>query len=145
MIKVQNLSKSFGPKLAVNGVSFSVERGEVLGFLGPNGAGKSTTMRMITGFIPPTAGKIRVGGYDVVSDPVRVKRVIGYLPENAPAYVDMTVRSFLGFCAELSGLGRAERKKAVNRVIEMCFLESVLDQSVDTLSKGFRHRTCFAQ
>jgi ABC-2 type transport system ATP-binding protein len=145
MIQVENLTKAFGPKLAVNRVSFSVQRGEVLGFLGPNGAGKSTTMRMITGFIPPSDGKVSVGGYDVVADPVRVKRLIGYLPENAPAYVDMTVRGFLGFCAELSGLRRAERKKAVNRVIEMCFLESVINQSVDTLSKGYRHRTCFAQ
>ncbi len=145
MIKVENLSKAFGPKLAVNGVSFSVERGEVLGFLGPNGAGKSTTMRMITGFIPPSDGKISVGGFNMVTDPIPAKRLIGYLPENAPVYIDMTVYGFLSFCAELSGLRGDERKKAVNRVVEMCFLESVLYQSVDTLSKGYRHRTCFAQ
>jgi ABC-2 type transport system ATP-binding protein len=145
MIQAQNLTKAFGSKLAVNGVSFSVERGEVLGFLGPNGAGKSTSMRMITGFIPPSDGKISVGGHDVVNDPIRARRLIGYLPENAPVYGDMTVRGFLSFCAELSGLSGAARKKAVNRVVEMCFLESVLNQSVDTLSKGFRHRTCFAQ
>ena len=145
MIKVQNLSKAFGPKLAVNDLSFSVERGEVLGFLGPNGAGKSTSMRMITGFIPPSSGKVTVGGFDMVTDPIPAKRLIGYLPENAPVYVDMTVRSFLGFCAELSGLRGDARKKAVHRVVEMCFLESVLYQSVDTLSKGYRHRTCFAQ
>jgi ABC-2 type transport system ATP-binding protein len=145
MIQVENLSRSFGHKLAVNDISFTVERGEVLGFLGPNGAGKSTTMRMITGFIPPTKGKIRVGGYDVLSDPIPAKRLIGYLPENAPAYVDMSVRGFLDFCADLSGLRGKARKEAVDRVVEMCFLESVLDQSVDTLSKGFRHRTCFAQ
>jgi len=145
MIHVENLTKAFGPKLAVNRISFSVQRGEVLGFLGPNGAGKSTTMRMITGFLPPTDGKISVGGHDVVAHPVRVKQLIGYLPENAPAYVDMTVRSFLSFCAELSGLSGAARKKAVARVIEMCFLEPVVNQSVDTLSKGYRHRTCFAQ
>ncbi len=145
MILAENLVKAFGPKLAVNGVSFSVERGEVLGFLGPNGAGKSTTMRMLTGFIPPSSGKISVGGHDMLSDPIPAKRLIGYLPENAPVYVDMTVRSFLGFCAELSGLCGDARKKAVNRVIEMCFLEPVQYQSVDTLSKGYRHRTCFAQ
>ncbi len=145
MILAENLVKAFGPKLAVNGVSFSVERGEVLGFLGPNGAGKSTTMRMLTGFIPPSSGKISVGGHDMLADPIPAKRLIGYLPENAPVYVDMTVRSFLGFCAELSGLCGDARKKAVNRVIEMCFLEPVQYQSVDTLSKGYRHRTCFAQ
>ena len=145
MIHAEKLSRAFGQRLAVDGVSFSVERGEVLGFLGPNGAGKSTTMRMITGFIPPSAGKIRVGGHDVAADPVAAKRLIGYLPENAPVYSDMTVRGFLGFCAELSGLRGATRRKAVDRVVEMCFLESVLHQSVDTLSKGYRHRTCFAQ
>jgi ABC-2 type transport system ATP-binding protein len=145
MIVAENLTKAFGSKLAVKGISFTVERGEVLGFLGPNGAGKSTTMRMITGFIPPSDGKISVGGHDVVTDPIPAKALIGYLPENAPVYVDMTVRSFLSFCAELSGLSGGARKRAVHRVVEMCFLESVLDQSVDTLSKGFRHRTCFAQ
>jgi ABC-2 type transport system ATP-binding protein len=145
MIKVENLSKAFGPKLAVNNVSFTVERGEVLGFLGPNGAGKSTSMRMITGFIPPSAGKISVGGFDVITDPISAKRLIGYLPESAPVYVDMSVHGFLSFCAELSGLRGDARKKAVHRVVEMCFLESVLYQSVDTLSKGYRHRTCLAQ
>lgn len=145
MIKVERLSKSFGPKLAVNEVSFTVERGEVLGFLGPNGAGKSTTMRMITGFIPPTAGRVTVGRFDVAKDPLPAKRLIGYLPENAPAYTDMTVEGFLKFCAELRGLSGQARNKAVENVVEMCFLESVRFQSVDTLSKGYRHRTCFAQ
>jgi ABC-2 type transport system ATP-binding protein len=145
MIKVENLRKSFGPKQAVNDISFTVERGEVLGFLGPNGAGKSTTMRMITGFIPPTGGKVEVGGFDMVRDPLPAKRLIGYLPENAPAYTDMTVESFLQFCAELRGLRGDACKKAVGSVLEMCFLESVRYQSVDTLSKGYRHRTCFAQ
>jgi ABC-2 type transport system ATP-binding protein len=145
MIKVENLTKTFGPKVAVNRVSFSVERGEVLGFLGPNGAGKSTSMRMITGFIPPTEGKITVGGHDMVENPIPAKALIGYLPENAPAYSDMTVHGFLTFVAELRGLKGDTRKKAVNRAVEMCFLESVIHQSVDTLSKGYRHRTCFAQ
>lgn len=145
MIKVENLKKAFGPKLAVNGVSFSVERGEVLGFLGPNGAGKSTTMRMITGFIPPTEGRITVGGNDITTNPIEAKRLIGYLPENAPAYSDMTVRSFLNFSAQVRGLSGRERRQAIDRVIELCFLENVVHQSVDTLSKGYRHRTCFAQ
>jgi ABC-2 type transport system ATP-binding protein len=145
MIKVENLCKLFGPKVAVDHISFTVERGEVLGFLGPNGAGKSTTMRMITGFIPPSEGKVSVGGHDMATDPIAAKRLIGYLPENAPAYADMTVESFLGFVAELRGLRGDDKKKAIQRVVEMCFLESVLYQSVDTLSKGYRHRTCFAQ
>ena len=145
MIKVENLKKLFGTKHAVDGVSFSVERGEVLGFLGPNGAGKSTTMRMITGFFPPTEGRVTVGGFDMVENPIPAKRLIGYLPENAPAYTDMTVHSFLNFAAEIRGLNGEARKKAVNRAVEMCFLESVLHQSVETLSKGYRHRTCFAQ
>src|SRR6266481_3920696 len=136
MIKVQNLAKSFGTKKAVDGISFTVERGEVLGFLGPNGAGKSTTMRMITGFIPPTGGGITVGGYDMVENPIPAKRLIGYLPENAPAYTDMTVQGFLGFCAEIRGLRGEAKAKAVDRVVEMCFLESVRHQSVETLSKG---------
>src|SRR5512136_547507 len=145
MIKVQNLKKAFGPKWAVNGVSFTVERGEVLGFLGPNGAGKSTTMRMITGFLPPSGGSVSVGGFDIVEHPIEARRLIGYLPENAPAYTDMTVHGFLNFAAEIRGLRGDDRKKAVSRVVETCFLESVLHQSVETLSKGYRHRTCFAQ
>ena len=145
MIKVQNLAKMFGTKRAVDGVSFSVDRGEVLGFLGPNGAGKSTTMRMITGFLPPTSGAVSVGGFDIVQHPIEARRLIGYLPENAPAYTDMTVYGFLNFTAEIRGLRGDARKQAVGRVVEMCFLKAVLHQSVETLSKGFRHRTCFAQ
>lgn len=145
MIKVENLRKTFGPKVAVNGISFTVERGEVLGFLGPNGAGKSTSMRMITGFIPPTSGKVTVGGFDMVENPIAAKKLIGYLPENAPSYVDMTVYGFLEFAAELRGMRGEQKKKAIHRAVEMCFLENVLYQSVDTLSKGYRHRTCFAQ
>jgi ABC-2 type transport system ATP-binding protein len=145
MIKAENLAKMFGDKRAVDGLSFSVERGEVLGFLGPNGAGKSTTMRMITGFIPPSAGKVSVGGYDLAENPIPAKRMIGYLPENAPAYMDMTVNGFLSFTAEIRGLRGDARRRAVARVVEMCFLEGVVHQSVETLSKGYRHRTCFAQ
>src|SRR5512140_2789276 len=145
MIKVQNLAKYFGAKHAVDGISFAVERGEVLGFLGPNGAGKSTTMRMITGFLPPSGGSVSVGGFDIVEQPIQARRLIGYLPENAPAYTDMTVHGFLNFAAEIRGLRGDARKKAVSRAVELCFLESVLRQSVETLSKGYRHRTCFAQ
>lgn len=145
MIHVRNIEKRFGPKAAVDGISFSVEKGEVLGFLGPNGAGKSTTMRMITGFIPPTSGEITVGGFDVTENPIAARSLIGYLPENAPSYTDMTVKGFLMFCAELRGLSGTARTKAVERVVEMCFLEPVFYQSIETLSKGYRHRTCFAQ
>ena len=145
MIKIENLVKTFGAKRAVDGVSFAVERGEVLGFLGPNGAGKSTTMRMITGFMPPTEGRVTIGGHDVAESPLEAKRLIGYLPENAAAYPDMTVQGFLRFAAELRGLHGDARKRAVGRVVELCFLQSVVRQSIDTLSKGYRHRTCLAQ
>ena len=120
MIRVENLTKHFGPKVAVNGISFTVERGEVLGFLGPNGAGKSTTMRMVTGFIPPTGGKVTVGGFDITSSPIEAKRLIGYLPENAPCYADMTVQGFLSFVAELRGL-RGDAKK-MRFVLPICLL-----------------------
>ena len=145
MIRIENLVKTFGPKRAVDGVSFGVERGEVLGFLGPNGAGKSTTMRMVTGFMPPTSGRVTVGGHDVAESPLEAKRLIGYLPENAASYPDMTVKGFLEFAAELRGLTGSQKKQAVARVVERCFLESVLRQSIDTLSKGYKHRTCLAQ
>jgi len=145
MIQVKNLIKVFGTKVAVDDVSFSVEKGEVLGFLGPNGAGKSTTMRMVTGYFRPTSGSVNLCGIDMLEDPELAKQRLGYLPENAPLYSDMTVASFLGFCAELRGLHGSARTKAIDRVLDMCFLDSVRNQSVDTLSKGYRHRTCFAQ
>ena len=145
MIRIEHLVKLFGAKRAVDDVSFTVARGEVLGFLGPNGAGKSTTMRMITGFIPPSAGKVTVGEYDIAQSPLKAKRLIGYLPENAAAYPDMTVASFLEFIAALRGIEGAARRKAVRRVVDLCFLSSVLGQTIDTLSKGYKHRTCLAQ
>src|SRR3954465_3016174 len=145
MIRIENLVKTFGAKRAVDGISFTVERGEVLGFLGPNGAGKSTTMRMITGFMPPPQAKIPVAGFAGAESPLQAKRLIGYLPENAAAYPDMTVEGFLNFAAELRGLEGAARKKAIRRVVDLCFLDSVLNQSIDTLSKGYKHRTCLAQ
>ena len=145
MINVENLTKIFGTKRAVDGVSFTVARGEVLGFLGPNGAGKSTTMRMLTGFLPPTSGKVTVGGFDITENPIPAKKLLGYLPESAPAYTDMTVHGFLDFAAEIRGLRGDAKKAAISRVVDLCFLNTVLHQNVDTLSKGYRHRTCFAQ
>jgi ABC-2 type transport system ATP-binding protein len=145
MINVEHLTKRFGTKCAVDDVTFSVSKGEVLGFLGPNGAGKSTSMRMITGYLPPTSGNITVAGFNVTDQPLEARRRIGYLPENAPIYSDMTVHGFLGFCAEMRGLFGQAKKDAIDRVVQLCFLERVLHQSVDTLSKGFRHRTCLAQ
>lgn len=145
MIIVENLVKEFGAKRAVNGVSFEVKQGEVLGFLGPNGAGKSTSMRIITGFMPATSGRVTIGGHDIAVDPIAAKRLIGYLPESAPSYPDMTVHSFLNWAAEMRGMDGAAREAAVKRVTGLCFLENVLHQSVDTLSKGYRHRTCLAQ
>ena len=145
MIHVEQLVKRFGPKVAVNRITFQLERGEVLGFLGPNGAGKSTTMRMITGFIPPSEGSVKVGDHDILDQPIQAKRLMGYLPESAPCYPDMTVYGFLDFAAEIRGISGSDRKKAIHRVVDLCFLGSVLHQSVDTLSKGYRHRTCFAQ
>jgi ABC-2 type transport system ATP-binding protein len=122
-----------------------VTKGEVLGFLGPNGAGKSTTMRMVTGFYPATSGTVLVEGVDIGNDPLLAKEKIGYLPENAPLYEDMNVQGFLRFCAGLRGFDGAERERAVDRAIETTFLEPVRHQSIDTLSKGYRHRTCLAQ
>lgn len=145
MIKVENLSKSFGATRAVDDVTFEVSRGEVLGFIGPNGSGKSTTMRMITGFIPPSSGRVFVCGHDMLADPIPAKRRIGYLPESAASYDDMSVVAFLRFAADMRGLTGDAKRRAVARAAELCFLEPVLGQSIDTLSKGFRHRTCFAQ
>ena len=145
MIEVKNLSKHFGEKVAVDEISFTVQKGEVLGFLGPNGAGKSTTMRMVTGYLPPTAGDVTVGGADIVEEEIQAKSKIGYLPENAPLYSDMTVEDFLRFSAEMRRVPADQVEEAVDKAIETCFLQRVRQQSVDTLSKGFRHRTCLAQ
>ncbi|MCK5851102.1 MAG: ATP-binding cassette domain-containing protein [Kiritimatiellae bacterium] len=145
MIKVNNLHKLYGRIKAVNGISFKIEKGEVLGFLGPNGAGKTTTMRMITGFLPPTSGSVTVCGHDVTKNPVAAKTVIGYLPENAPTYASMTVTSFLLFVADLRGFQRKTRKSQVDATIEQCRLEKVRHQTISTLSKGYKQRVCFAQ
>ena len=145
MLTVSELKKTFGPIHAVNGVSFTVNKGEVLGFLGPNGAGKSTTMRMITGFLPPSGGTATICGHDIQGDPVAAKRCIGYLPENAPCYHAMTVTEFLTFIARVRGFDSREGRARVEAAIRKSRLESVRHQPVETLSKGFRQRTCFAQ
>lgn len=145
MIEVKNLAKRFGTKTAVDDVSFNVEKGEILGFLGPNAAGKSTTMRMITGFIPPSSGTAVVGGHDILTDSIQARRKIGYLPENAPVYPDMSVFDYLAFCAEIRGFTRADRNRKVEETIQKCFLNDVKGQTINTLSKGFRQRVCFAQ
>lgn len=145
MIEVTNISKHFGAKVAVDNLSFTVAKGEVLGFLGPNGAGKSTTMRMITGFIPPTSGDAKICGISITENPAEAKTKIGYLPESAPLYNDMTVIGFLKFCADVRKLSGSDKRDAVEKAIETCFLTNVAHQSIDTLSKGYRHRACLAQ
>jgi ABC-2 type transport system ATP-binding protein len=145
MIEVERLVKRFGPITAVNGVSFSVGRGEVLGFLGPNGAGKSTTMKMITGFLAASEGAVRVCGHDVADEPIAAKAAIGYLPEGAPAYPDMTPIAFLNFIADIRGLEGAHRRQRLEYVIGNVHLDEVLEQPIDTLSKGFKRRVGLAQ
>lgn len=145
MIEVKHLTKYFGQHKAVDDISFVVRKGEILGFLGPNGAGKSTTMRMITGFIPPSGGSVVIGGEDISENSLAARKKIGYLPENAPVYRDMAVFDYLDFCAQIRGFGGAEKKRIVNQTIEKCFLSKVKFQTVSTLSKGFKQRVCFAQ
>lgn len=145
MIEVKKITKDFGKIKAVDEVSFCVEKGEILGFLGPNGAGKSTTMRMITGFIPPTSGTAVVGGYDIRENSISARERIGYLPENAPVYPDMTVNAYLAFCAEIRGFSGSARKNKVKETVKRCFLSKVEFQNISTLSKGYRQRVCFAQ
>jgi ABC-2 type transport system ATP-binding protein len=150
LIELKDLTKRFGSNdsagiLAVDHISFKVEAGEVLGFLGPNGAGKSTTMKMVTGFLPATSGSATVCGYDVAAQPLAAKERIGYLPEGAPGYSDMTPEGFLRFCAEVRGLTGDEGRKAVARAVERTNLQGVLRQPLETLSKGFKRRVGLAQ
>lgn len=145
MITLDRLTKKFGPILAVDDISLTIDRGEVLGFLGPNGAGKTTTMRMITGFLPPTGGSAKVGGFDVAGDPIAVRKQIGYLPEGAPLYGDMTPAGFLDFVAGMRGFAKAERAKQVAWAAETLALDGVLHQPIDTLSKGYKRRVGLAQ
>ncbi len=145
MIEVKHLTKFFGDKPAVDDISFTVDRGEVLGFLGPNAAGKSTTMRMITGFLPPTSGTAAIGGSDIIKKSLHARKKIGYLPENAPAYPDMTVMGFLKFIAGIRGLSGVLKRTRLEETLERCSLTEVRFQPISTLSKGFKQRVCFAQ
>lgn len=145
MIAVESLAKSFGSIRAVDGISFKVDKGEILGFLGPNGAGKSTTMKMITTFLSPTSGSAKVAGFDIWENPLEVRARIGYLPESAPSYKDMNVFDFLMFTAEVRGFDGEERKSRVMRMLEICNIKDVAWQLIDTLSKGYRQRVGFAQ
>jgi ABC-2 type transport system ATP-binding protein len=145
MIKANALTKHYGSLVAVDSISFQVQPGEVLGFLGPNGAGKSTTMRMFAGFVPPTSGSAEICGYSIENQPTEAKRLIGYLPEGAPTYGEMTPRTFLAFIAQIRGLSRTATAKRTTDVIERLNLGPVLDQSIETLSKGFKRRVGIAQ
>ena len=145
MIETSELTKLYGPLRAVDHITFRAEPGQVLGFLGPNGAGKSTTMKMISGFLSPSSGSVRVCGFDVERQPLETKRLIGYLPEGAPCYGEMTPRSFLDFIASIRGLTGAYRRQRLDEIIDQLQLQGVLDQSIDTLSKGFKRRVGLAQ
>ena len=145
MIEIKNLTKRFAQHTAVDNLSFSVQPGEVLGFLGPNGAGKSTTMKMLTGFLAPTSGSASILGFDIQKDTLKAQRQIGYLPEGAPCYGDMTVRSFLEFIAEVRGFKGAEKRERVAKAVAQVELDAVLEQSIETLSKGFKRRVGLAQ
>ena len=145
LIEIENLTKRFGAFTAVDDVSFKVDRGEVLGFLGPNGAGKSTTMKMLAGFMPPSAGTARIAGADVLAEPVEAKRSLGFLAEGAPTYPDMTVSGFLGFIARIRGYKGSEAADRIGIAMRQTQLEGVRLQPIDTLSKGFRRRVGLAQ
>jgi len=145
MIETRQLTKHYGDLTAVDNISFKVETGQVLGFLGPNGAGKSTTMKMIAGFLAPSSGSASVCGFDVIDRPLDAKRVVGYLPEGAPSYGEMTPRQFLGFIADMRGLSGARRTQRIDDVIERLHLNGVLEQPIETLSKGFKRRVGLAQ
>ena len=145
MISLAGLTKEFGSLVAVNDITLSIAKGEVLGFLGPNGAGKSTTMKMVTGYLPITAGSARVCGHDVATKPIEVKKLVGYLPEGAPLYGDMTPAAFLGFIAEIHGFRGVEKKQRVANAVEKLELEEVFNRPIETLSKGFKRRVGLAQ
>ena len=145
MIEAKNLSKRYGEVVAVDGVSFSVGRGEVVGFLGPNGAGKTTTMRMLTGFLPPTDGSAAIAGYDIFDEPLAARRAVGYLPESPPLYPEMTVSAYLRYVANIKDVPRAKRSDALDRALERCALTDVRSRVIGTLSKGYRQRVGLAQ
>jgi len=145
MIEVKELRRSFGPIVAVDGVSFNVEKGDVLGFLGPNGAGKTTVMRILACFLRPDSGSASVGGFDILKKPVQVRRSLGYLAENAPAYNEMTVGAFLNFVCDARQITGSRRKQSLDRIVPMCAIESVYHQTIETLSKGYQRRVGLAQ
>ena len=145
MIEVENLTKRYGPTLAVSNISFNVQEGEILGFLGPNGAGKTTTMRIITGFLSASSGRVRVSGFDVAEQPLEVKKRIGYLPENPPVYPDMTVNEYLAFVGRIKGVPRSDLKKRIGDVSEKCAVADVANRQIGKLSKGYRQRVGLAQ
>ena len=145
MLRIRDLTKRFGALTAVDNISLAVDRGEVLGFLGPNGAGKSTTMKMVTGFLTPTSGTAEVCGFDVTRDPIEVKRRVGYLPEGAPLYEDMTPLSFLSFVGEVRGIAAADRPDAIERAAGLINIGEVMHQPIGTLSKGYKRRVGLAQ
>jgi len=145
VIEVQHLTKRYGPVTAVDDVSFTVERGEILGFLGPNGAGKTTTMRVLTGYMPPTGGKAIVAGYDVFEQPIEAKRRTGYLPETPPLYPDMTVREYLTFVSKIKGVPRADRKARVDEMMRKTHISDMANRHCGKLSKGYRQRVGLAQ
>jgi len=145
MIEVKELRRSFGPVVAVDGISFSVEKGQVLGLLGPNGAGKSTAMRMLACFLRPDSGTATILGYDILKNPIEVRRSIGYLAENVPAYNEMTVGSFLNFVCDTRQIKGKERKQALDRIVPKCSIDSVYHQTIETLSKGYKRRVGLAQ
>jgi ABC-2 type transport system ATP-binding protein len=145
MIQVQGLSKSYGPTPAIEGLDFSVARGEILGFLGPNGAGKTTTMRILTGFMPPAEGRVTIDGLDAGRDALAIRRRVGYLPESVPVYREPTVRDYIGFVADVKGVPRRGRAAAIDRVLEQCGLAEVRHRIVGRLSRGYRQRVGLAQ
>ena len=145
MIEVQHLRRCFGPVVAVDDISFSVRKGDVLGFLGPNGAGKSTAMKMLACFLTPDGGTAKICGHDILTEPVQVRQCLGYLAENAPSYNEMTVAGFLNFVCDARKISGAERKKALDRIVPMCSIDSVYHQTIETLSKGYRRRVGLAQ
>jgi ABC-2 type transport system ATP-binding protein len=145
MIKIKELRKRFGPIVAVDGVSFEVEKGQVLGFLGPNGAGKSTVMRMLACFLRPDSGTAQICGFDILKNPIQVRQNIGYLAENVPAYNEMTVGAFLDFICDARGLDSKKRKESLDKIVSMCHIESVFHQTIETLSKGYKRRVGLAQ
>jgi ABC-2 type transport system ATP-binding protein len=145
MIQVKDLRRSFGPVVAVDGISFDVDRGEVLGLLGPNGAGKTTAMRILACYLEPDSGTATVCGHDILQDPIAVRRSLGYLAENVPSYPEMTVGGFLNFICDVRQINRLSRKQTLDRIVPMCSIDSVYHQTIETLSKGYKRRVGLAQ